>query len=109
MGADGKPHKNSPDLDASPRMGVLVCECGDEIAGVLDTNALCGTAADLPGVVYARCEAYPCSKDGLLRIQQSIEENKLERLLVAGCTPRLVEKHFRDAALSVGLEPGGVE
>ncbi|MFA9403209.1 MAG: CoB--CoM heterodisulfide reductase iron-sulfur subunit A family protein, partial [Anaerolineales bacterium] len=109
MGADGKPHKNSPDLDASPRMGVLVCECGDEIAGVLDTNALCAAAADLPGVVYARCEAYPCSKDGLLRIQQSIEENKLERLLVAGCTPRLVEKHFRDAALSVGLEPGGVE
>jgi heterodisulfide reductase subunit A len=109
MGADGKPHKNSPDLDASPRTGVLVCECGDEIAGVLDTNALCATAADLPGVVYASCEAYPCSKDGLLRMQQAIEENKLERLLVAGCTPRLVEKHFREASLSAGLEAGGVE
>ena len=94
MGADGKPHKNSPDLDASPRTGILVCECGDEIAGVLDTNALCAAAAELPGVVYATCEAYPCSKDGLLRMQQAIEENKLERLLVAGCTPRLVEKHF---------------
>ncbi len=109
MGADGKPHKNSPDLDASPRTGVLVCECGDEIAGVLDTNALCAAAAELPGVVYASCEAYPCSKDGLLRMQQAIEENKLERVLVAGCTPRLVEKHFRDAALSVGLDPGGVD
>lgn len=109
MGADGKPHKNSPDLDASPRTGVVVCECGEEIAGILDTNALCATAADLPGVVYASCEAYPCSKDGLLRMQQAIAENKLERLLVAGCTPRLVEKHFRDAALSTGLDPGGVE
>ncbi|MCK4741855.1 MAG: NAD(P)-binding protein, partial [Anaerolineales bacterium] len=109
MGADGKPHKNSPDLDASPRMGVLVCECGDEIAGVLDTNALCASAAVLPGVVLASCEAYPCSKDGLLRMQQAIEEKKLERVLVAGCTPRLVEKHFRDAALSAGLEPGAVE
>ena len=109
MGADGKPHKNSPDLDTSPRTGVLVCECGGEIAGVLDTNALCAAAADLPGVVYASCEAYPCSKDGLFRMQQAITENKLERLLVAGCTPRLVEKHFRDAAHSVGLEPGGVD
>lgn len=109
MGADGKPHKNSPDLSASPRTGVLVCECGDEIAGVLDTHALCATAADLPGVVYACSEAYPCSKDGLLRMQQAITENNLERVLVAGCTPRLVEKHFRDAALSVGLEPGVVE
>ncbi len=109
MGADGKPHKNSPDLDASPRTGVVVCECGEEIAGILDTNALCATAADLPGVVYASCEAYPCSKDGLLRMQQAIAEKKLERLLVAGCTPRLVEKHFRDAALSAGLEPGAVE
>lgn len=109
MGADGKPHKNSPDLDASPRMGVLVCECGDEIAGVLDTNALCASAAVLPGVVLASCEAYPCSKDGLLRMQQAIEEKKLERVLVAGCTPRLVEKHFRDAALSAGLEPGAVD
>jgi heterodisulfide reductase subunit A len=109
MGADGKPHRNSPDLDASPRMGVLVCECGDEIASVLDTNALCSTAANLPGVVYASCEAYPCSKDGLLRMQQAITENKLERLLVAGCTPRLVENHFREAAFSAGLEAGGVE
>ncbi len=109
MGADGKPHKNSPDLSTSPRMGVLVCECGDEITGVLDTNALCAAAAGLPEVVYASCEAYPCSKDGILRMQQAIEENKLERLLVAGCTPRLVEKHFRDAALSAGLNPGGVE
>lgn len=109
MGADGKPHKNSPDLDASPRTGVLVCECGDEIAGVLDTNTLCASAAVLPGVVLASCEAYPCSKDGLLRMQQAIEENKLERVLVAGCTPRLVEKLFRDAALSAGLEPGSVD
>ena len=109
MGADGKPHKNSPDLSASPRTGVLVCECGEEIAGVLDTNALRATAVDLPGVVYASCEAYPCSKDGLLRMQQAITENNLERVLIAGCTPRLVEKHFRDAALSVGLEPGRVE
>ena len=109
MGADGKPHQNPPDLDASPRTGVFVCECGDEIAGVLDTNALCVTAAVLPGVVYASCDAYPCSKDGLLRMQQTIEKNKLERVLVAGCTPRLVEKHFRDAAFPAGLEPVSVD
>ncbi|MCK5633452.1 MAG: 4Fe-4S binding protein, partial [Anaerolineales bacterium] len=109
MGADGKSHKNTQDLEASPRTGILVCGCGEEIAGTLDTNALRDTSADLPGVVYATCEAYPCSKDGILRMQQAIAENKLERLLVAGCTPRLVEKHFREAALSAGLEPGGVD
>jgi len=109
MGADGKPHKKSTDLDLLPLTGVLVCGCGEEIAGVLDINALRDSAADLPGVVHASCEAYPCSKDGLLRMQQAITENKLERVLVAGCTPRLVEKHFQEAALSAGLEAGGVE
>ena len=52
---------------------------------------------DCPDVVYAAREAYPCSKDGQERLRKAITEQELERVLIAGCSPRLVEKLFRQA------------
>src|SRR5512143_2017917 len=91
--------------EASPRVGVFICDCGGKIANTIDTQALCQQAMDSPEVVYTAHEAYPCSKDGQERIRQAVVEQKLERVLIAGCTPRLVEKLFRQAVQPV-LEPG---
>lgn len=90
--------------ETTPRVGIFVCECGGNIAEILDTEALRERSLTLPGVVYASSEAYPCSKDGRTRIQQAISEHHLERVLVAGCTPRLMKKLFEQAIQSVGLE-----
>jgi len=90
--------------DLVPRIGVVICDCGDKIAGVLDTEALCQQAAGQPGVVYAAHESYPCSKDGQERLRRAIVENQLERVLIAGCSPRLVEKLFRQAIQPTGLD-----
>lgn len=89
---------------SSPRVGIFICECGERIARILDTEALRQKAAVLPGVVYTACEAYPCSKDGRGRLQLAIAEEKLERVLIAGCAPRLVEKLFRGAVVAAGLD-----
>ncbi len=86
-----------------PRIGVCICDCGQEIAGNLDTERLCQRASALPEVVYSKHEAFPCSKDGQARLRQAIEEHQLERLLVAGCSPRLVEKLFHQTAQISGL------
>ena len=94
---------NGTEADTSPRIGVIICNCGQEIAGLLDTEDLRQLTADIRGVVYTNCEAYPCSKDGLARITQAIEEHGLERVLIAGCAPRLVEKLFRETVESAGI------
>jgi len=83
--------------ETSARVGVFICECGGKIADVLDTESLRRHALDNPEVVYAACEAYPCSKDGQARLRKAIIDEDLERVLIAGCTPRLVEKLFRQA------------
>src|SRR3990170_3706858 len=91
------PQSQSPNLQSQNRIGVIICDCGREIAGRLDTAALWAYALALPGVVYAAHAPYPCSKDGQERLRQAIEAQELDRVLIAGCTPRLVEKLFRQA------------
>ena len=90
--------------ESTPRVGVFICDCGGKISGMLDTESLRRQAAEIPEVVYAIREAYPCSKDGRERIRRAILEQKLERVLIAGCSPRLVEKLFREAVQPTGLE-----
>ncbi|HET7090881.1 MAG TPA: 4Fe-4S binding protein, partial [Anaerolineae bacterium] len=91
------------------RLGVVICDCGKAIARRLDTESLRRRAAALPDVVYTAREAYPCSKDGQARLRQAIRDQGLNRVLVAGCTPRLVEKLFREAGRAAGLDDACVE
>jgi len=91
------------DEKPTPRIGVMICDCGGKISNVLDTAELCQQAAVIPEVVYAGHEAYPCSKDGQERIRRAIAEHQLDRLLIAGCTPRLVEKLFCEAVQTAGM------
>jgi heterodisulfide reductase subunit A len=92
-----------------PRTGVIICECGQEIAGAIDTEALRRQADELPGVVYSVSEAYPCSKDGCARLCEVIEKQGLERILIAGCSPRLVKKLFHETVAKAGLHPDFVD
>lgn len=94
---------NQTNTATVPRIGVCICDCGQEIAGNLDTEQLCQRASVLPEVVYSKHEAFPCSKDGQARLRRAIEEHQLERILVAGCSPRLVEKLFHQTAQTAGL------
>jgi heterodisulfide reductase subunit A len=81
----------------SVRVGVIVCDCGGKIANILDTASVCHQAGEIPEVVYTAHEAYPCSKDGQERLRHAITDQKLDRILIAGCAPRLIEKLFRQA------------
>jgi heterodisulfide reductase subunit A len=91
---------------ASIRTGVFICDCGDKIAGVIDTQALAEQISQLPDVAYVTHEAYPCSRMGQERMCKAISEKGLNRVLLAGCAPRLVENLFRKSLHTAGLEPG---
>ena len=90
---------------ALPRIGVFVCDCGSNIAGTVDTAAVEAYARTLPGVVTVVRNKYTCAEPGQEEIKKAIVEDKLERVVVASCTPRMHEPTFRGCVWDVGLNP----
>jgi len=87
------------------RIGVFVCECGQNIAGSVDCDELVEHAKSLPGVACAVKNRYTCAEPGQQEIKQYIAENKLNRVVVASCTPRMHEPTFRMCVSEAGLNP----
>ena len=88
-----------------PRVGVFICSCGSNIAGVVDVDAVVDYARTLPNVVFAENTIYTCSADSLKLIQERIAEHGLNRVIVSSCTPRTHEPIFRDTIREAGLNP----
>ncbi|MEN8209920.1 MAG: FAD-dependent oxidoreductase, partial [Candidatus Fermentibacteria bacterium] len=88
-----------------PRVGVFVCHCGINIAGVVDVKNVAEFADDLANVEHSEDVMYACSTDCLETIKQRIEEHGLNRVVVAACTPRTHEPLFRDTISEAGLNP----
>jgi len=87
------------------KTGVFVCDCGTNIAGVIDVADVTKRAEDLPFVEHAEEVRYLCSSDGQDLIGQRIEEKGLNRIVVASCTPRTHEPLFQKAIARAGLNP----
>ncbi|MFC1572088.1 FAD-dependent oxidoreductase [Candidatus Eisenbacteria bacterium] len=91
------------------RVGVFLCHCGVNIAGVLDMKQLLSYASTLPGVVFASDELFACSSTSQEVIQKTILKHDLNRLVIAACTPRTHEAVFRQNCEAAGLNPYLVE
>ncbi len=91
--------------DRTVRVGFYVCHCGHNIAGLVDVNAVAEYVKTLPGVVISREYKYMCSDPGQELIQKDIQENKLNRIVVASCSPLLHEHTFRTAVEKAGINP----
>jgi heterodisulfide reductase subunit A len=87
------------------RIGVFVCDCGSNIAGPVDTQAVADYAASLPGVVSAVRNRYTCADPGQQEIQRVIREKNLNRVVVASCSPSSYEPIFRTCIQGAGLNP----
>ena len=88
-----------------PRIGVFICHCGLNIAGVLDIKELVEYAKTLPNVVYVKDNRYTCADPGQEEIRKGIKEHKLNRVVVAACSPRMHEPTFRRTVSDVNLNP----
>jgi len=86
-----------------PRIGVFVCRCGSNIGGVVDVPGLREYAASLPDVVYAEENLYTCSQDTQVKIKKAVEEHRLNRVVVASCSPRTHEPLFQETIREAGL------
>jgi len=91
--------------DEPERVGVFICHCGINIGGVVNVPEVVAYARTLPGVAYVEHNLYTCSQDTQERIRQQITEHKLNRVVVASCTPRTHEPLFQDTLRQAGLNP----
>jgi heterodisulfide reductase subunit A len=87
------------------RIGVFVCDCGSNIAGAVDTEAVRQYAASLPDVVVGVRNKYTCADPGQQEIQRAIYEHNLNRVVVASCSPTSYESIFRKCIEDAGLNP----
>lgn len=85
------------------RVGVYICHCGTNIAGVVDVKEVAEFAKDLDGVVVAKTMMYACSEPCQREIELDIKEQKLNRVVVAACSPKMHEPTFRAACERAGL------
>jgi heterodisulfide reductase subunit A len=85
------------------RIGVYVCHCGLNIAGSVNCEEVAKFASTLPHVVLAKDYRYTCSDQGQAMIKSDIKEHKLNRVVVASCSPRLHEPTFRKVCEEAGL------
>ncbi len=88
-----------------PKIGVFICHCGSNIAGVIDIPKLVEYAATLPHVIVAEDYRYMCSDPGQDLIKERAREKGLNRVVVAACSPTLHEPTFRRVLENVGLNP----
>ncbi len=87
------------------RIGVFVCDCGSNIAGVVNVPEVVEYARTLPHVAFADEGRWSCSVDALSNMQKSIQEQKLNRVVIASCTPRTHEPLFKATVKEAGLNP----
>lgn len=88
-----------------PRVGVFVCHCGVNIAAVVDVKKVVEETSKIPNVVVVKDYPFICSQPGQNLIIEEVENNKLNRVIVAACSPRMHEPTFQRAAAQAGLNP----
>jgi len=87
------------------RIGVFVCDCGTNIAGSVDTDVLVEEAKKMDNVAHSMKNRYTCSEPGQQEIKNAIKEHKLNRVVIASCTPLMHEPTFRKCVADAGLNP----
>ncbi len=105
LSADGEFPEERDVSGEPPRVGVFVCRCEPAIDGTLDTQGIRDFALKLPGVVHAELLAYGCQEPDLRRIRQAVVERNLNRVVIAGCSPRTHEPLFQRIVRQAGLNP----
>ena len=95
----------SPEIDSTgePRVGVFVCRCGTNIARVVDVPGVTEYAKTLPHVVQAEENMFTCATDTLSKITKAVTEKRLNRVVVAACSPRTHEPLFQNTIREAGL------
>jgi len=92
-------------LEPSPRVGVFVCHCGTNIAGVVDIPQVVKFVKELPHVEFVSDNLFTCSTETQQTLVEQIRKHRLNRIVVAACSPKTHEPLFQDTLRKAGLNP----
>ncbi len=92
-------------MKTEPRIGVYTCWCGTNIGKIVDVVKVAETIGKIPHVVLSKDYKYMCSDPGQDMLMQDIKEKKLDRVVIAACSPRIHELTFRKTLEKAGLNP----
>jgi heterodisulfide reductase subunit A len=93
------------DANGPPRIGVFLCDCGSNIAGVVNVPEVLEYTGKLDGVAHAERVRFACAANTQELIGKTIKEKKLNRLVVAACSPKTHGPTFQRVAARAGLNP----
>jgi heterodisulfide reductase subunit A len=91
--------------EGDPRIGVFICHCGSNIAGTIDIGELAAFAKTLPGVAHVQDQKYSCGASTLNDITGVLKEKKVNRVIVASCSPKTHYATFQGSLSRAGLNP----
>lgn len=91
------------------RVGVFLCQCGGQISNVISNSRIEKAIKKIPTMNFVSTSDFPCSKTGLRQVQSAIKDHGLNRVVIAGCSPRLMEQVFSKAVAEAGLNPNLME
>ena len=89
--------------DEPPRIGVFICDCGINIGGVVDVAELADYARGLPQVAVSEVVGHGCSRESMAGIREFIKSERLNRVVIGGCSPRTHEIQFQETLRKAGL------
>jgi heterodisulfide reductase subunit A len=89
----------------NPRVGVFVCHCGSNIAGVVDVEDVVEFAKTLPDVVYTSHQMFSCAGNTQAEIEEAIKAEQINRVVIAACSPKTHESIFKGVLIRSGLNP----
>jgi heterodisulfide reductase subunit A len=100
-----------PETDPTeePKVGVFVCHCGSNIAGVVDCASVAESARNLPGVTHVEENVYTCSQDSQVAIAETIQREGINRVVIAACSPSTHEPLFQETLRKAGLDPALID
>ena len=87
------------------KIGVFICHCGSNIAGVVDIERVMNSIRELPNVEVIEDYKYVCSKPGQQILKDYVKNRRLDRVVIAACSPRMHEPTFRQTMREVGFNP----
>src|SRR5574337_836052 len=96
---------STPETNGAPKIGVYVCHCGVNIAAKVDIRQVIEFAKALPLVTVAQEYKFMCSDPGQELIQQDLRQGRINRVVVASCSPLMHEATFRRATQAGGQSP----
>ena len=90
------------------KIGVFICQCGDNISSKIDIFRLKNALSD-DDIIFIEENTYLCSVEGQNEIKEKIKSSKPDRIVIAACSPKMHEKEFRRCAENAGINPYMVE